>query len=77
MTNGMLTNEQRNKIEDILRLIPPDERAAFLDMLAHELRGREPSVGAEERLAEGELRRVAEHTWRKFLQYGWPPGDAA
>jgi hypothetical protein len=60
----MLTDEQRNQIEDILRLIPPDERATFLDMLAHDLRGREPSVGAEDRLAEGELRRVAEHTWR-------------
>jgi hypothetical protein len=33
-------------------------------MLAHELRGRE--------LADGELRRVAERTWQKFLWHGWP-----
>jgi len=38
----MLTDEQQNQLKDILRLIPPDERAAFLDMLAHDLRGREP-----------------------------------
>jgi len=55
----MLTDEQQNQLKDILRLIPPDEQAAFLDMLAHDLRGRD--------LDRGELRRVAEHTWRKFL----------
>ena len=60
----MLTDEQQNQLKDILRLIPPDEQAAFLDMLAHDLRGRD--------LDRGELRRVAEHTWRKFLQHGWP-----
>jgi DNA-binding transcriptional ArsR family regulator len=68
----MLTDEQRNQVKDILRLIPADERAAFLEMLAHELRGRE--------LAEGELRRIAERTWQKFLRHGWVvhgPGDAA
>ena len=68
----MLTNEQQNHLKDILRLIPPDERAAFLAMLQHELRGRE--------LADGELRRVAERTWRAFLQHGWimhSPGDVA
>jgi hypothetical protein len=68
----MLTDKQQNQVKDILRLIPADERAAFLDMLEHELRGRE--------LHDGELRRVAEHTWRKFLRHGWQihgPGDAA
>ena len=60
----MLTDEQQNQLKDILRLIPPDEQAAFLDMLAHDLRGRD--------LDRGELRRVAEHTLRKFLQHGWP-----
>jgi hypothetical protein len=34
-------HEQQKQIEDILRLIPADERAAFLEMLEHELRGRE------------------------------------
>jgi hypothetical protein len=58
----MLTDEQRNQVQDIVRLIPADERAAFVDMLTHELRGRE--------LAEGELRHVAERTWRKFLRHG-------
>ena len=59
-------------IEDIIRLIPPSERAAFRDMLVHETRGRV--------LPDGELRRVAERTWHKFLKYGWPmhsPGDVA
>jgi hypothetical protein len=80
MTNGMLTDEQQNQVQDIVRLIPADERAAFLEMLAHDLRGREPPVGAEGRLPDGELRRVAERTWRKFLQHGWiiqGPGDVA
>jgi hypothetical protein len=80
MTNVILTDEQQNQVEDILRLIPADERAAFLDMLAHELRGRESSITAEDRLTNDELRRVAEHTWRKFLWHGRPihgPGDAA
>jgi len=61
-----------NIIADIIRLIPSTERAAFRDMLQHELRGRE--------LPDGELRRVAVNTWRNFLRYGWPmhgPGDAA
>lgn len=68
----MLTDEQQNQVQDIVRLIPADERAAFLEMLAHELRGRERT--------NGELRRLAEHAWRKFLQHGWVirgPGDAA
>jgi DNA-binding transcriptional ArsR family regulator len=67
-----LTDEQQNQVEDIVRLIPAAERAAFLEMMAHELRGRE--------LTAGELRRVAERTWRAFLQHGWlmhSPGDVA
>jgi len=69
---GGLTDEQQNQVEDIVRLIPAEERAAFLEMLAPELRGRE--------LTGGELHRVAERTWRTFLQHGWPihgPEDAA
>ena len=68
----MLTNEQQNHLKDILRLIPPDERAAFLAMLQHELHGRE--------LPNDELRRVAERTWRSFVQHSWimySPGDVA
>jgi hypothetical protein len=33
-------------------------------MLEHELRGRE--------LHDGELRRVAERAWHRFLKHGWP-----
>ena len=69
---GGLTDEQQNQVEDIVRLIPAAERAAFLEMLAHELRGRE--------LTAGELRRVAERAWRTFLEHRWQihdPEDAA
>ena len=45
-----------------LYLIPPNERAAFRDMLGHELRGRE--------LADHELRRIAERVWHQFLKGG-------
>jgi hypothetical protein len=49
--------------------------------LQHELRGRNPS-GQSPRVSldDGELRRIAERTWHKFLKYGWPmhgPGDVA
>jgi len=43
-------------VADIFRLIPRNERAAFGEMLEHELRGRE--------LPDHELRRVAENVWR-------------
>ena len=59
-------------VADLFRLIPPNERTAFREMLEHELRGRE--------LPGGELRRVAERAWHRFLRYGWPkhgPGDVA
>jgi hypothetical protein len=49
-------------VADIVRLIPPNERAAFRDMLGHELRGRE--------LADRELRRIAERAWHQFLKGG-------
>ena len=68
----MLTDAQQHQVEDILRLIPADERKAFLEMLEHELRGRD--------LADGKLRRIAERTWQKFLRHGWVmhgPGDVA
>ena len=42
----------------------PNERAAFVDMLQHELRGRE--------LTADELRRIAERAWHQFLKRGWP-----
>jgi len=51
-------------VEDLFRLIPPFERAAFRDMLDHELRGRE--------LPPDEVRHVAERCWRQFLKDGWP-----
>ena len=62
-TRMKLTDEQRDKIKDIVRLLASEEeRQVFLEMLERELRGRE--------LADSdELRRVAEQTWRKFL---WP-----
>jgi hypothetical protein len=66
-TRHRLTDNQRDRVNDILRLIASEEeRCAFLSMLAHELRGRE--------LPDSELRRVAERTWREFLQRGgWAP----
>jgi hypothetical protein len=51
-------------IEDIMRLVAPSDRAAFREMVQHELRGRE--------LPADEMRRVAENTWRKFCKVGWP-----
>ena len=54
-----------NIIEDIIRLIAPNERAAFADMLRHELRGRELP-------ADANLRRIAERAWHQFLKRGWP-----
>jgi hypothetical protein len=50
---------------DIFRLIPPNKRAAFGEMLAYELRGREL-------LPDQELRRVVERAWHRFLRHGWP-----
>jgi len=57
----MLTDEQRDRIKDIARLIASEEeRRAFLNLLERKLRGRE--------LPDNELRRIAEHTWREFLR---------
>jgi hypothetical protein len=59
-------------VADIFRLIPPNERPAFREMLEHELRGRQ--------LPDGEMRRVAERAWHRFLRYDWRmhgPGDVA
>jgi hypothetical protein len=50
--------------DDIFRLIPPNERAAFREMLEFEFHGRE--------LSHNEKRRAAERIWHKFLKYGWP-----
>jgi hypothetical protein len=51
-------------LADIFRLIPPFERAAFHEMLALELRGRE--------VPDDEMRLVAERAWHAFLKHGWP-----
>jgi len=56
----------KRRLADIFRLIPRNERAAFGEMLAHELRGRD--------LSDDEMRRVAERAWHAFLNYGWPSG---
>jgi hypothetical protein len=54
-------------IEDIVRLIPAHDRAAFSDMLQHEVRGRE--------LPDDELRRVA-GTHMACIFEGWLADDA-
>jgi hypothetical protein len=58
-----LSKEQSAMVQDIVRLIRPRERAGFLDMLAHELRGQD--------LTDEKLRRIAAQTWRRFLVWGW------
>ena len=58
------SSSSANIVEDIIRLIATNERAAFGEMLAHELRGRE--------LPDHEMRRVAERAWHQFLKHGWP-----
>jgi hypothetical protein len=53
-------------IEDIMRLIPPDERAAFREVLRCELQQyRQPLPAAE-------MRRIAVHVWHRFCKHGWP-----
>jgi hypothetical protein len=54
---------ERGDLADLFRLVPPNERAAFREMLEHELRGHE--------LPDGKLRRLAERAWHKF-RYRWP-----
>jgi hypothetical protein len=58
------SSSSANIVEEIIRLIAPNERAAFADMLQHELRGRE--------LTADELRRIAECAWHQLLKRGWP-----
>lgn len=55
-------------LADIFGLIAPADRAAFRDMLEHELRGR--------KLTDAETRRIAERSWHKFLKDGWYHGRA-
>jgi hypothetical protein len=50
--------------DDIFRLIPLNERAAFREMLEIEFHGR--------KLSDHEKRRAAERIWRSLLNYGWP-----
>src|SRR5919201_6960968 len=49
--------------DDIFRLIPLNERAAFREMLEIEFHGRE--------LSDHEKRRAAERIWCRLLKYGW------
>jgi hypothetical protein len=49
--------------DDIFRLIPFNERAAFREVSEIEFRGR--------RLSDHEKRRAAERIWHNFLKYGW------
>jgi hypothetical protein len=59
----MLSDEQRDKVKDIARLIAPEsDRRAFLELLESKLRGRE--------FTDSELRHIAEDTWREFLRRG-------
>jgi hypothetical protein len=46
--------------DDILQLIPPNERAAFREMLEIEFHGRE--------LSRHEKRRAGERIWHRFLR---------
>jgi hypothetical protein len=55
------TSSSASIIESIVRLLAPDDRAAYREMLQTKLRDRD--------LANDELRRVAESTWREFLGY--------
>jgi hypothetical protein len=55
------TSPSASIIEGIVRLIAPDDRAAYREMLQTRLRDRD--------LANDELRRVAESTWREFFGY--------
>jgi hypothetical protein len=50
--------------DDIFRLIPPNERSAFREMLEIEFHDRE--------LSDHEKRRAAERMWHRFLKHGWP-----
>jgi hypothetical protein len=51
-------------VDDIFRLIPLNERAAFRETLEIEFHGR--------KLSDHEKRRAAERIWRSLLKYGWP-----
>jgi len=64
VTSTTASSSSAGHIEDIVRLIPAHDRAAFGEMLQHELRGRELPVD--------ETRRIAEQVWKRFLKEGWP-----
>ena len=64
VTSTTASSSSAGNIEDIVRLIPAHDRAAFGEMLQHELRGRELPVD--------ETRRIAEQVWKRFLKEGWP-----
>jgi hypothetical protein len=53
-------------IKDIVRLIAPEDRPGFHEMLQHELRSFRESLPA------AELRRIAVNVWHRFCKHGWP-----
>ena len=57
-----LTDQQLSQVQDLCRVIAPTQRGAYLELLAHNLRGVE--------LGDGSLRRIAVRTMREFLQRG-------
>jgi hypothetical protein len=59
---GKAIYNERRLAADIFRLIPRNEHAAFGEMLARELRGRE--------VPDHELRRIAERAWHQLLKGG-------
>jgi hypothetical protein len=61
---GSASSLSADIVADLFRLIPPNERAAFREMLEIEFHGRQ--------LSDHEKRRAAERIWHRFLRYGWP-----
>jgi hypothetical protein len=61
---GSASSSSAGIADDIFRLIPLNERAAFREMLEIEFHGR--------KLSDHEKRRAAERLWRSLLNYGWP-----
>ena len=57
-----LTDQQLSQVQDLCRVIAPTQRGAYLELLAHNLRGVD--------LGDGSVRRIAVRTMREFLQRG-------
>jgi hypothetical protein len=62
-TSSASSSSSVGNIEDIWRVIPPYDRAAFGEMLEYELQRRGE-------LPADEVRRIAEQTWHQFLKCG-------